>query len=244
MSKLKISVPQPCVRPWNNMLPTKDGRFCSFCEKEVIDFRSLNTDELIAWFGKNDRKICGHFDHDQLDAIKKDKIAARGWAFNSKIILASCLALFAGTKVYSSTLLKSGHIIYEEKDRLSKKLLIIEQRKDTLMITGKVKDSVDQKDIPGVRVLLKGTTQHTFTDQYGKFKLPILLKDEKQVVLIFSYPGYLTKEIIVPSEKTEELMVGLVINENQLMGAVVITGTKPTFWGRIVRFIKRPFRSH
>ncbi|WP_379092902.1 carboxypeptidase-like regulatory domain-containing protein [Pedobacter sp. UC225_65] len=243
MPKLKISVPQPCTQQWAQMQPAKDGRFCSFCEKEVVDFRTWSMDELVDWFSKADQKVCGHFKSSQLDAVQKDEVRRRTWTFSSKIILASCLTLFTSTKVWSSTQSKSGHAIYEDKDSIKKKLSL-EHLQDSIVINGKVKDSIGQTDLLGVKVFIKGTEQRVFTDWLGRFK--IQTKRNQEVVLIFSYFGYLTKEIVILPEKTEDLKIELVtdgiVREPVILGGVVvITSRKPSFLKRMMNFIKNPF---
>ena len=48
----KISVKAPCHEDWAGMSNTNDGRFCSSCEKEVIDFTKLSDEEVIAYIQK------------------------------------------------------------------------------------------------------------------------------------------------------------------------------------------------
>ena len=243
MSKLKISIPQPCTQPWGQMQPSENGRFCGSCEKEVIDFRTWRTDELVDWFNKTDRKVCGHFKPSQLDVVQKDQTAPRTWTIGSKIILASCLTLFTSTKVWSATQLRSGDAIYEDKNYIKKAVPMLGQLTDTLIIKGRVKDSEGQLDVPGVKVAIKGTTHHVATDGLGRFKLSVEQKRDKEIVLIFTLPGYLTKEVIVSPNKSQDLNVELVVDEDKfLMGEVVIVTTrKPSLWKRLVKFIKSPF---
>lgn len=241
MSKLKIAVPEPCLKNWNQMQPSKDGRFCAFCEREVIDFKSWSTAELIDWFGKTDQKVCGHFHQHQLDAVKKDKTTSKGWALSSKILLTSCLALLASTKVYASS------EIYKERKTIQTRMSVFEHRKDSLMINGKVKDSLGQTNLLGVKVSVKGMAQSVLTDDQGGFKLSVQPQQNQQVVLIFSRVGYLTKELMVYPGKNESLNIMLRIDEDAeqyVMGAAVITSYKLPLWKRIVRFIANPFRAH
>ena len=72
MSKttFKISVKAPCHEDWGGMSNTNDGRFCSSCEKEVIDFTKLSDDEVIAYIQKNAKHGgCGRFLNTQLETI-------------------------------------------------------------------------------------------------------------------------------------------------------------------------------
>lgn len=70
MSSMKksitINIPEPCHEGWQNMTPTQKGRFCTSCEKEVIDFSNKRDEELVKELaGKTN--ICGRFKSSQLN---------------------------------------------------------------------------------------------------------------------------------------------------------------------------------
>jgi TonB-linked SusC/RagA family outer membrane protein len=73
-------------------------------------------------------------------------------------------------------------------------LLFIGQAYGQHRITGLVVDSKDQAPIPGVNVLVVGTSQGTITDLEGKYKIEI---PDGQDVLRFSFIGYTSQEISV-----------------------------------------------
>lgn len=64
-------------------------------------------------------------------------------------------------------------------------------------ISGTVSAADDNTTIPGVNVLIKGTTTGTATDADGKFKLII---EDNSAVLVLSSIGYSTQEIVVGSQ--------------------------------------------
>jgi hypothetical protein len=49
------------------MTPTEKGRFCSVCERNLIDFTHFSDDELLRFVKNNNHKICGRFSKNQLD---------------------------------------------------------------------------------------------------------------------------------------------------------------------------------
>jgi len=69
MSKgFQLRIPEPCKEGWDNMTPAEKGRFCSSCQKEVIDFTSMSDSQLIAFFKKpSTGSVCGRFNNIQLD---------------------------------------------------------------------------------------------------------------------------------------------------------------------------------
>ncbi|GAB3926097.1 TonB-dependent receptor [Larkinella terrae] len=64
------------------------------------------------------------------------------------------------------------------------------------LVTGKVVDDKNQA-LPGVNVLVKGSSKGTATDANGRFQLTV---PDLEVVLQFSYIGYVTQEIIVGNQ--------------------------------------------
>ena len=65
-------------------------------------------------------------------------------------------------------------------------------------VTGTVTDAADQQPLPGVTVVVKGTTNGTVTDMDGKFTIKV----EPNTVLEFSYVGYEKQEITVQPNTT------------------------------------------
>lgn len=64
---LLIRVPKPCHEDWNKMLPSEKGAFCNVCSKTVVDFTTLNDEEVKNYFLTNQgQKTCGRFKNTQL----------------------------------------------------------------------------------------------------------------------------------------------------------------------------------
>lgn len=84
------------------------------------------------------------------------------------------------------------------------------------LISGVVKDS--QGPLMGVTVMIKGTTQGTYTDEKGTFTIQASPTD----VLVFSYIGYKTLEITVNSQTT--LSIQLLEDTTQLKEVVLNAG--------------------
>ena len=66
-------------------------------------------------------------------------------------------------------------------------------------LTGTVISSEDNQPLPGVNVIVKGTTQGTITDFDGKFTLSVAADAE---ALVFSFMGMQTQEVPVGSTTT------------------------------------------
>ncbi|MDO4783133.1 MAG: SusC/RagA family TonB-linked outer membrane protein, partial [Capnocytophaga felis] len=86
------------------------------------------------------------------------------------------------------------------------------------IVKGTVKDAATGDPLPGVSVLVKGTTHGTATDFDGMYEL----KAEKGQTLVFSYIGFKTQEVLV---KTENQTVNVNLQEDtQQLDDVVVIG--------------------
>ncbi len=86
-----------------------------------------------------------------------------------------------------------------------------------ITVTGKITSATDNMPIPGVTVLLKGTTRGTTTDMNGLYSLSV----PSNGTLVFSYIGMQTREIPVNSKKT----IDVVMNDQDIkLGEVVVVG--------------------
>ena len=61
-------------------------------------------------------------------------------------------------------------------------------------LTGKVISSEDQGPVPGVNILIKGTSNGTITDVNGAYTINLETSNE---ILIFSFVGFATQEVSV-----------------------------------------------
>ncbi|MDH5368310.1 MAG: carboxypeptidase-like regulatory domain-containing protein, partial [Cyclobacteriaceae bacterium] len=98
-------------------------------------------------------------------------------------------------------------------------------------ISGKVTSAEDGSSLPGVNVVVKGTTTGTVTDFDGNYKLSIA---DGNAQLVFSFIGMVTQEITVGSQTT--INVSLVSDATQLSEVVVVgygTQTKEQLTGSV-----------
>lgn len=122
-------------------------------------------------------------------------------------------------EVMAACLMNTG-LIYE----LNKELVIIKradylpQVQQKMLIQGVVRDKKGAT-LPGVSILLKGTTLGVVTDMEGHFQFEI--PQQKEVVLVFSFVGM--KKLEFPYKNEKELLI--VMEEDVAeIGEVVITG--------------------
>ena len=85
-----------------------------------------------------------------------------------------------------------------------------------ITVTGTVTDAAGEP-IPGVSVMIKGTTQGTATDANGAYSLPV---PNDNATLIFSFIGFISQEFVVGNRRT--IHVTLLDDTRQLDEVVVV----------------------
>ena len=110
-----------------------------------------------------------------------------------------------------------------------------DQQQKEILLRGTVKDK-DGLPLPGVAVLVKGTTQGTTTDADGEYY--IMVKGVEKPVLVFSFVGMETQE--VPFEKGKHRINVTLKESQQVIDEVVVTGifnkSKESFTGSATTF--------
>jgi iron complex outermembrane receptor protein len=113
---------------------------------------------------------------------------------DSKSITEVLDMLFRGTDVKYRTF-NSNYVLYSESDNTFES---VQQQKS---VSGKVTDS-SGAPLPGVSVVLKGTTSGVITDVDGKFTLA---KVSENAVLQFSFVGMKTQEVVVGNKASIDI---------------------------------------
>lgn len=119
--------------------------------------------------------------------------------------------------------IKAEPLTLQEKDRLTQ----------SVTLKGIVMSETDNLPIPGVSVLVKGTTNGTVTDIDGNFSL---LVNAPSPILVFSYIGYTSQEVnaanqevfnITLSENVSELEEMVVMGYRSQKGATISGAISP-----------------
>lgn len=127
-SMKNLFIPEPCSENWESMSPQEKGRFCSVCNKCVIDFTQKQSQEIQQIIEeRKEEQICGRFynyqlkeDIDSSERIKKYFFKYIPFSFqNNKMILSlfSLVLFLIGCskpkeEVYSTT----GMVDIKEED--------------------------------------------------------------------------------------------------------------------------------
>ncbi|HUR66087.1 MAG TPA: TonB-dependent receptor [Chitinophagaceae bacterium] len=100
-------------------------------------------------------------------------------------------------------------------------LFSISASAQSVTISGTIKNSTSKESVPAVSVVVKGTSQGTFTNSDGSFSLKV---SKLPVVLVISSVGYENQELTV-SDASKPIEVNFVVN-NALGQEVVVAATR------------------
>jgi len=96
-----IKIANRCDANWQEMQPQPEGKFCSSCEKVVVDFSKMSDTQIKEYFIKyQDQKTCGRFLQSQVDReLKTSKNTSRNnlWSRLNHIPLLRSVALLCAS---------------------------------------------------------------------------------------------------------------------------------------------------
>jgi TonB-linked SusC/RagA family outer membrane protein len=102
--------------------------------------------------------------------------------------------------------------------RLTFLFLLVSVAAHAQQVTGRVTSAADGSPVPGVSIVLKGTTTGTSTDADGKFSVEV--PGESSQILVVSFIGYATQEISVLNKTVIDIAL---IEDITELGEVVVT---------------------
>ena len=190
---LSISVSEPCSEDFNTFKPTACGGFCKACDKEVIDFRTMSDDKLIAYFKKKEEATCGIFMETQLKSytVKEEQ----GKTLNFHFLRAASIAVISLLSLQSIQAQSQSKVVQtvQEINKTGEVKISNSKTANADLLKGTVSDT--SSPLPGVNIVLKGTTIGTTTNFDGEFEFPETLKAGD--VLLISYIGFETQHIVI-----------------------------------------------
>lgn len=86
------------------------------------------------------------------------------------------------------------------------------------IVSGKIISAEDTQGVPGVNIIIKGTSQGTVSDSNGKYSISVPASES---VLVFSSIGFATSEVVVGSQSTIDVTLALDVTA---LSEVVVTG--------------------
>ncbi len=116
-------------------------------------------------------------------------------------LIGMCVQCFVFASVFASTDVPSPALLQQQE----------------ITVTGNVTDSDDGLALPGVNIIIQGTTQGTTTDSQGNYSITV---PNGNAVLLFSFIGYVAQE--VPVNSRNSINVSMVPDAKQLDEVVVV----------------------
>lgn len=240
-----ISVKKPCTKRFGEFRRTAKGGFCTFCEKEVIDYTKMSRTELMESLCTTSTSTCGRFKNSQIGnhqtnvniMNKNTNVLTRGIGAMGLSLLALCaVSNITAQQVSDLKTTQQTEIGTSQKSEFPSGTV-----QESYTVKGTV---VDEDNLPlgGVNVVLKGTADGITTDFDGKFEYPKTL--EVGNVLVFSYIGYDIKEYEVKSNNAKIIDINIAFNDAdiELMGEVVVDGiytTKRNIFQKFIDIFKK-----
>ncbi|HLK97869.1 MAG TPA: carboxypeptidase-like regulatory domain-containing protein, partial [Hymenobacter sp.] len=228
------------------------GRHCAACSKVVVDFTGMTDAEVAAWLQRRAGSTCGRFSAQQLNRPLRQLIAPgsrwRTWLAAAATLLGLRELAAEKSSAQQTISAYSNFLTHDER-----KAALLRHRAEpadiaATVLKGRVDDQSTGQGLPGVTVLVKGTTTGVFTNADGTFQLNVssLLEDHQQpeLTLISSSIGYHSQEIVAPLDGAP-LTITMAEDYGTLTGEVVMCSVrKPWPWHprTLWNAIRHPFR--
>jgi hypothetical protein len=239
-SSFVLKIEKPCSENWSSMIVNDTGKFCSNCQKNVIDFSTCSDDEIIRVLEKLDGKICGRLKQSQLDRIlvatKNRKVSPHlnkilAGLFILGMVEASDLK--AQTNPNNQTVLQNkvsldgnGNVQKQEHASVSKD-------STQQFISGKVLLDLTNAPVAAVNVYIKNSSIYATTDSLGNFRLtvPDSLLTDTITLWIISY-SYGTSETKIAKTNLQNAVTIITTEQEEMIMGEFYMPTPPKKQGK------------
>jgi hypothetical protein len=186
--------PQPCGQNWLAMLPTKHGRHCGQCNKEIYDFSAMSWPKIEQLQATHGNKLCGMYSSAQLAHWDQQPSTTC-----TRLAAATALALTL------SSLSASGQSL-----PIPAANIVISGTVTTISDQGRI------ESLPGATVSVMGTPLGVSTDMDGHFEigLPALPPNSLPSTISFSYIGFTSSTFTIPSDSTGIITHNVTLTSN------------------------------
>ena len=189
MKPLHLSIPEPCHENWQAMTPTEQGRFCSFCSKEVIDFSMMTDAELLNYLSNHSKeKVCGRVLESQLNrpvSMPKTPKKRLFWYWNYIMMFLLLFSKSGFAKAVEKHRVTATPV-KNEPDKEAGTHLINLLNQDTSIINGEVVDE-NGSAVPFATVRVIGARTGLSADANGRFSIRVSKGDR---LLVYSSNFY------------------------------------------------------
>jgi hypothetical protein len=177
--------PQLCDQNWLAMPPTTKGRLCGQCEREIYDFSALSWPQIVQTQAAHGNRLCGLYSDAQL----------AHWGHVPPRV---CAPLAAATALALALTAVSAPAQTPAPASLGSAALHLRGTVTMVSVqTGKL------EPVPGVTVLLLGSTLGASTDEQGHYALTVPPAGRADTLRLgFSAIGFVTQHVPLPPTPT------------------------------------------
>ncbi|SOD14340.1 carboxypeptidase-like regulatory domain-containing protein [Pedobacter xixiisoli] len=229
-NKFTLDIPKPCAQRWEQMSPTADGKFCSHCSTEVIDFTQMTTAQLQSYFKTHTQNVCGRIDTFQLHQLNNPPAPyPHQTRFSLNLAMASVMALLLSTKTNAQQLVAKPQTAHQVAKCTQKTVAQIKATaaEGTFLIKGIVKSLDDGLPLAGADIKVQELNQSAIADPNGLFKLNVKGSAQQELTLVVSYLGHASAQVKVKLVQKPEILTVSLASEHIMLGKVVVTAPKP-----------------
>jgi len=202
--RISLKIENPCNENWLGMTEAQQGRFCSSCSKNVVDFSILSDKEIIKMIEKSTGQLCGRFKRTQLNRVIINSKTPRSYQVVYRL-LTSLILIPVPALVLAWNKPKVEILSPMLADKINASLTSNDpdpKISQKLIFSGKVLGKDDHLPVLGATIIIKGTYIKTTTDKNGNFSIqvPEDFKSRK-ITFVISFIGYAVIERNIKKEK-------------------------------------------
>jgi hypothetical protein len=231
------------------MTPAAQGRHCAACATTVVDFTRMTDAEIMAFLGQSVGTSCGRFRQEQLNRPLLVPVLASPSSWRKRMVTMAALLGLGAAATPLVRAQQAAPVRVQKTFTLGMvaqpAISVAHTLLPPLVVRGVVLDSATHDPLPGVTVMLAGTTTGVSSNKDGAFELTLPEAFREQAQLQVSAIGYKAQQVLIDPQQMEALTVKLVPHSQMLGGLYIVGGiaaprwyTPRGLWWRI----SRPFR--
>jgi len=212
------------------MTTAEQGRFCSACQKQVVDFSTMTDTEVIHHLQHATASICARAGNDQLNRDIQPVSAQKSSVTKYWFALLAGISLFLSKADAQSN--KPKHpkrtplVRPDQRKRLPGEIIMgaiatVRPAGDEWTLTGAVVDEKGQP-VPFASVRLGSGAVGMSTDSTGRFEIELKSRPDSLKVKVSSV-GFEQRDLVVYPEQNELLEMGSIRLQSQVMQNVTVT---------------------
>lgn len=217
MKDVQLILTDPCLKQWDDLKPSGDGRYCSSCKKNIIDLSTKTDQELIQFFKSRPDNVCGRVLSTQLNRKLLQPASELSWQWMVPFALSAMVVLPTQAQKLKPAIVQ-GDSSTNPFPILANHSITVSVTEDA--INGMVMDSKTSKPLTGVKIRQKGFDNVlATTDNTGRFKLSAT-NDILNNTFIFELEGYARVETAIK----EGIVLRLAAASTIRLGGVSLAG--------------------